>query len=94
MMEKLAAKQSRLVNRSRSVLFQDNARPHTATTDTYQIIGASIVIKMYKYQRTLSTPNRSSAMLQTFRSDTGTSSGDITVQKSSTMALVDAQDMV
>ncbi|KAG7309179.1 hypothetical protein JYU34_005103 [Plutella xylostella] len=30
MMEKLAAKQPRLVNRSRPLLLQDNARPHTA----------------------------------------------------------------
>ncbi|CAG9104377.1 unnamed protein product [Plutella xylostella] len=29
-MEKLAAKQLRLVNRSRPLLLQDNARPHTA----------------------------------------------------------------
>ncbi|KAJ0181713.1 hypothetical protein K1T71_002435 [Dendrolimus kikuchii] len=30
MMEKLAAKQPRLVNRSRPLLLQDNTRPHTA----------------------------------------------------------------
>ena len=30
MMEKLAAKQPRLVNRRRPLLLQDNARPHTA----------------------------------------------------------------